>query len=93
MPLPVEKIVAGKQAVHPLEEGFVQGGVLEGEIELAAKGHSFLTDCDTEVVLHGYMEWGPQVLQKLRGMFAFVIWDREKQELFGAGERNGSQSR
>lgn len=57
--------------------------------ELAAKGHSFLTDCDTEVVLHGYMEWGPQVLQKLRGMFAFVIWDREKQELFGARDPFG----
>ena len=44
--------------------------------ELASKGHTFLTNCDTEAVLHGYMEWGPDVLKKLRGMFSFVIWDR-----------------
>lgn len=57
--------------------------------QLAAAGHSFQTTCDTEVVLHGYMEWGPEVLKKLRGMFAFVIWDREKQELFGARDPFG----
>ena len=57
--------------------------------ELAAKGHAFLTDCDTEVVLHGYMEWGAEVLKRLRGMFAFVIWDREKEELFGARDPFG----
>ncbi len=57
--------------------------------ELASKGHTFLTNCDTEAVLHGYMEWGPNVLKKLRGMFSFVIWDREKQELFGARDPFG----
>ena len=57
--------------------------------ELSAAGHTFLTDCDTEVVLHGYMQWGPDVLKKLRGMFAFVIWDREKQELFGGRDPFG----
>ena len=57
--------------------------------ELADRGHSFATDCDTEVVLHGYMEWGPEVLKKLRGMFAFVIWDRERRELFGARDPFG----
>ena len=57
--------------------------------ELAAKGHAFLTDCDTEVVLHGYMEWGAEVLKRLRGMFAFVIWDREEKELFGARDPFG----
>ena len=57
--------------------------------ELANRGHSFATDCDTEVVLHGYMEWGPEVLKKLRGMFAFVIWDRERRELFGARDPFG----
>ena len=57
--------------------------------ELAAAGHSFQTTCDTEAVLHGYMEWGPEVLQKMRGMFSFVIWDREKQELFGARDPFG----
>ncbi len=57
--------------------------------ELISAGHSFLTNCDTEVLLHGYMEWGPEVLKKLRGMFAFVIWDKEKQELFGARDPFG----
>ena len=57
--------------------------------ELIASGHSFQTTCDTEVVLHGYMEWGAEVLKKLRGMFAFVIWDKEKQELFGARDPFG----
>ena len=57
--------------------------------ELTAAGHSFRTDCDTEVVLHGYMEWGPEVLKKLRGMFAFVIWDKERRELFGARDPFG----
>ena len=57
--------------------------------ELAAAGHRFQTTCDTEAVLHGYMEWGPEVLQKMRGMFSFVIWDREKRELFGARDPFG----
>ena len=57
--------------------------------ELTRLGHSFATDCDTEVVLHGYMEWGAEVLKKLRGMFAFVIWDKERSELFGARDPFG----
>ena len=57
--------------------------------ELIAAGHTFQTTCDTEVVLHGYMEWGAEVLKKLRGMFAFVIWDKEKKELFGARDPFG----
>ena len=52
--------------------------------ELEAKGHVFSTNTDTEVVLHGYEEWGEDLPRKLRGMFAFVIWDKEKKELFGA---------
>ena len=57
--------------------------------ELISAGHSFQTTCDTEVVLHSYMEWGPEALKKMRGMFAFVIWDKEKQELFGARDPFG----
>ncbi len=52
--------------------------------ELIQKGHAFSTKGDGEVLLHGYEEYGPEVLLKLRGMFAFVIWDKEKRELFGA---------
>ena len=52
--------------------------------ELLQKGHKFTTKTDSEVLLHGYEEYGPDLLNKLRGMFAFIIWDKEKKELFGA---------
>ncbi|MFT3951270.1 MAG: asparagine synthase (glutamine-hydrolyzing) [Oscillospiraceae bacterium] len=52
--------------------------------ELAAKGHHFTTKTDSEVLIHGYEEWGTGLLNKLRGMFAFVIWDKAKRRLFGA---------
>ncbi|MCR5279553.1 MAG: asparagine synthase (glutamine-hydrolyzing) [Lachnospiraceae bacterium] len=57
--------------------------------DLRAKGHSFATNSDTEVIIHGYEEYGKDVLQKLRGMFAFVIWDKKKKELFGARDPFG----
>lgn len=52
--------------------------------ELIAKGHIFTTKTDSEVLLHGYEEFGDELLSKLRGMFAFVIWDTKTKELFGA---------
>ncbi len=52
--------------------------------DLIEKGHVFKTSTDSEVLLHGYEEYGPDLLQKLRGMFAFVIWDKTEQKLFGA---------
>lgn len=57
--------------------------------DLLSKGHVFKTQADTEVLLHGYEEYGVELLQKLRGMFAFVIWDNEKKELFGARDNFG----
>lgn len=57
--------------------------------ELIKAGHVFGTDTDTEVLLHGYEEWGKNLLQKIRGMFAFAIWDNQKQELFGARDHFG----
>lgn len=57
--------------------------------DLIAKGHTFTTHADTEVLLHGYEEYGIELLQKIRGMFAFVIWDTKKQELFGARDHFG----
>ncbi|KAF1300806.1 MULTISPECIES: asparagine synthase (glutamine-hydrolyzing) [Enterococcus] len=57
--------------------------------DLIAKGHIFTTHADTEVLLHGYEEYGIDLLQKIRGMFAFVIWDSNKQELFGARDHFG----
>ena len=52
--------------------------------ELIEKGHIFSTNTDTEVLIHGYEEYGEKLLNMLRGMFSFVIWDKNKKELFGA---------
>lgn len=52
--------------------------------ELVEKGHSFKTRTDSEVLLHGYEEYGPALLNRLRGMFAFTIWDKKAKKLFGA---------
>ena len=52
--------------------------------ELIEKGHIFKTKTDTEVILHGFEEYGKDILTRLRGMFAFVIWDKNTKKLFGA---------
>lgn len=52
--------------------------------KLVQAGHGFSTNTDTEVLIHGYEEFGEKILNMLRGMFAFVIWDKKKKELFGA---------
>ncbi len=57
--------------------------------ELLALGHIFATEGDTEVILHGYEQWGADVLKRLRGMFAFVIWDTKTRTLFGARDHFG----
>lgn len=57
--------------------------------DLLSKGHHFTTKTDSEVLIHGYEEYGPNLLKKLRGMFAFVIWDQKKKELFGARDHFG----
>ncbi len=59
--------------------------------DLIKKGHIFKTNADTEVILHGYEEYGEKVLDKLRGMFAFVIWDKNKEKLFGARDHFGQK--
>ena len=52
--------------------------------KLVQAGHKFRTKTDSEVLLHGYEEYGKDLLNMLRGMFAFVIWDKNTKELFGA---------
>ena len=60
--------------------------------ELKARGCEFTTDhSDTEVLLHGYREWGEAFVERLNGMWAFVIYDRAKQRLFGSRDRFGKK--
>lgn len=54
-----------------------------------AKKHTFKNNSDTEVIIHGYEEYGVDIVKKLRGMFAFVIWDKNKKQLFGARDYFG----
>ncbi|MBU2490269.1 MAG: asparagine synthase (glutamine-hydrolyzing), partial [Proteobacteria bacterium] len=71
--------------------------VVNGEIynapllrrELADKGHLFSSRSDSEVILHGFEEWGEGVLSRLSGMFALAIWDENRRRLFLARDRFG----
>ena len=88
--LSIIDLEGGRQPI--LNEDGTKVLVFNGEIynfqslrdDLLKKGHVFKTRTDSETILHGYEEYGKGILQKLRGMFAFVIWDKEKKELFGA---------
>jgi asparagine synthase (glutamine-hydrolysing) len=56
---------------------------------LRARGHRFRTGSDTEVVLHGYLEWGEALVDRLNGMYAFAIWDERVQKLVMVRDRLG----
>ena len=57
--------------------------------ELLQKGHRFATHTDSEVLVHGFEEWGPQLLGRLRGMFGFAIWNTKDKSLFLARDYFG----
>ncbi len=57
--------------------------------DLLAAGHVFTTETDSEVLLHGFEEWGEDLLPRLRGMFAFAIWDKREDSLFLARDNFG----
>jgi asparagine synthase (glutamine-hydrolysing) len=57
--------------------------------ELVAKGHSFRTRSDTEVIIHGYKQWGTGVLDRLNGMFGLAIWDVKERKLVAARDAMG----
>jgi asparagine synthase (glutamine-hydrolysing) len=59
--------------------------------ELEARGHAFARDSDTEVLLHAYAEWGERAVERLRGMFAFAVWDAREAKLFLARDRFGEK--
>lgn len=86
---------AGQQPMHSADGRYVI--VYNGEIynfkdlrdELASLGQTMRTDCDTEVLLEGYARFGKDILGRLDGMFAFVIWDRQEKTIFAARDRFG----
>lgn len=62
---------------------------IELKKELQGKGHKFISNTDTEVILHAYQEWGVDCLNKFNGMWAFCIWDKKKKEFFCSRDRFG----
>jgi asparagine synthase (glutamine-hydrolysing) len=93
--LSIIDLVGGHQPIGN-EDGSIQV-VYNGEIynfreirrELEAHGHRFATDADTEVLVHGYEEWGEAVLDRLNGMFALALWDGRSHTLLIARDRVG----
>ncbi|GEN53443.1 asparagine synthase (glutamine-hydrolyzing) [Halobacillus faecis] len=85
----------GNQPMFSENERYVM--VFNGEIynfqslreDLLLQGHTFHSQADSEVVLHGFEQYGPDILQKLRGMFAFSIWDKVEKQLFIARDMFG----
>src|SRR6195256_3995423 len=93
--LSIIDLSTGQQPLYN-EDGSV-AVVFNGEIynfqelakELAACGHTFRTRCDTEVIVHGWEQWGASCVKRFRGMFAFALWDRNRETLFLARDRLG----
>ncbi|MFY9555306.1 MAG: asparagine synthase (glutamine-hydrolyzing) [Blastocatellia bacterium] len=87
----------GRQPIH--NEDKTVWVVLNGEIynyaelraELESRGHRFYTKSDTEAIVHAYEEYGIDVPKRLRGMFAFALWDARKQRLLLARDRVGKK--
>ena len=93
--LAIIDLKTGDQPIYNEDKTIVV--VFNGEIynfqtlrqELEEKGHRFQTQTDTEVLVHGYEEWGGALTEKLRGMYAFAIWDTQKESLFLARDKWG----
>ncbi|WNB77224.1 XrtA/PEP-CTERM system amidotransferase [Methylomonas koyamae] len=93
--LSIIDLSSGQQPMHSQDGNVVltyNGEVYnfpELRLELEALGYGFRTHCDTEVILYAWQAWGESCVERLRGMFAFAIWDRAKQTLFLARDRLG----
>ena len=93
--LAIIDLVTGDQPIYNEDKSVVV--VFNGEIynfqslreELEKKGHTFQTRTDTEVLVHGYEEWGSALTEKLRGMYGFAIWDSREEKLFLARDKWG----
>jgi asparagine synthase (glutamine-hydrolysing) len=95
--LSIIDLSTGHQPLHDIDKTLwlVANGEIYNHVELRKgledRGHKFLTNSDCEVILHLYREYGETSLQHLRGMFAFALWDVEKQQLFAARDHLGQK--
>jgi asparagine synthase (glutamine-hydrolysing) len=84
---------AGHQPMHYEHLSVTYNGEIYNYVEireeLRSQGHVFVTDTDTEVLLHAYDRWGEECLQRMTGMWAFAILDRKRDELFCSRDRFG----
>jgi asparagine synthase (glutamine-hydrolysing) len=95
--LSIIDVAGGQQPLHNEDDSCHL--ILNGEIynhlelrrDLEARGHRPRTHSDAEVVLHGYEEWGDEVVPRLRGMFAFALWDDKRRRLLLARDRLGKK--
>lgn len=93
--LSIIDIKGGHQPIHNEDESIwitFNGEIynfLELKKELESKGHKFYTNSDTEVIIHTYEEYGYSFVEKLRGIFAFAIWDDTKKQLLLVRDRLG----
>jgi len=95
--LAIIDLATGQQPMSN-EDGSVQI-VFNGEVynfqelreDLISRGYVFRTRSDTETIVHAYQEWGPECVSRFRGMFAFAIWDANRERLFIARDRYGKK--
>ena len=93
--LSIIDLEGGHQPLNGCDERVtvVQNGEIYNHVALRAdlelRGHRFHTRCDTEVLAHAHEEWGDEFVDRLRGMFALALWDRERQRLMLARDRFG----
>lgn len=93
--LSIVDLAAGQQPLYNEDDSVCV--VFNGEIynfpdlvrELLELGHRFRTRCDTEVIVHAWEQWGTGCLERFNGMFAFALWDRNRQQVFLARDRLG----
>lgn len=93
--LSIIDLVSGDQPIFNEDRSIAI--VFNGEIynypslrrELEKAGHDFSTHSDTETIVHGYEQWGIEVVERLNGMFALALWDSNRQRLFIARDRTG----
>ncbi|MEO5761189.1 MAG: asparagine synthetase B, partial [Vicinamibacteria bacterium] len=76
--------------VHVMGNGEIYN-YLDLRRELESLGHHFKTNSDIETILHGYVQWGDDVPRRLGGMFAFAIWDEDRQRLLLGRDRLGKK--